>query len=1309
MIMNLTEARNSLAAFDFARLFIEVLGWMQPSGGQEIAGTAKDTEFNGTMIARLGGIAVFEIHTPAGIIPGTETRKAIHDEIVPSYHENLLIFVDSLRSQSAWHWEKRLEGKDYVREHFYMRGQPGDLFLSKLSSMAIDIGDYETPDKVPLLEITSRVKDALDVECVIKRFYEEFQEQHQAFLDNITGIDDQRDKKWYVSVMLNRLMFIYFLQRKHFIDNGDIIYLQNKLAQMQKIGPNLYYEKFLKLLFFEGFAKPEEKRSPEAKALLGKIKYLNGGLFLPHPIEQEYREIAVADAAFENLFSLFKRYSWNLNDTPGGDDNEMNPDVLGYIFEKYINQKALGAYYTRTEITGYLCERTIHQLVLDRVNNPGIPGVLKARHFNDIGELLLNLDAGLCMELLEKILPNLRLLDPACGSAAFLVAAMKTLINIYAAVIGRIKFLTHKGLTLKLKEIEKKHPSVNYYIKKAIITDNLYGVDIMEEAVEIAKLRLFLALVAAAGTIDDLEPLPNIDFNILPGNSLVGLMKVDDEAFNKNRQESLFRKSYRQVLEEKNRLVDTYRHATAYAEDLQTLRDHIAGQRDQAGETLNSILCDYFNEFKIKYEQAAWDEKKNQPAKTEKRPLRESDIKKLKPFHWGFEFSEIINGSNGGFDIIITNPPWEIFKPNAKEFFEEYSDLVTKKKMTIKEFEKIQPILLKEPETRRAWLEYQGSYPHVSAFYRNTPQYKNQVSIVDGKKAGTDINLYKLFTEQCYNLLKEGGYCGMVIPSGIYTDLGAKQLREMLFNQTRITGLFCFENRKGIFESVHRSFKFVVLTFEKGGKTNEFPAAFMRHEASELERFPREGSIGISIESIRRLSPESLSVVEFKNKTDIEINKKMFQFPLVGATIPGKWNLRLTNEFHMTNDSHLFKTTPGKNRLPLNEGKMFHQYDSRWGTPKYWLVEGEARKALLGSEKDTGRLLDYQHYRLAFRDIAASTNERAMIMTILPKNVFCPHTVSLENVNESKLTPADRLVVLAFMNSFAVDYLIRQRVTSHLSFYFINNLPVPRLTEEDTDYMPIVERAARLICTVPEYDDLAKEIFGPGATSAAAGVADADERVQLRAELDGIIAHIYGLTQEEFAYILTTFPLVDPREKTASLDAYRHFTPDPVNREIIALIAGGESQTLEFKSTARWDLRENRVNKNLEQAVVKTTAAFLNTEGGTLLIGVSDEGQILGLHQDYKTLGKKPNRDGFENWLTTLLLDNLGKDISPFIRVAFYTPGGKDICQVEVTPATKPVYIEDGTSDNFYIRAGNTSRQLNTREAVEYILQKWPG
>jgi hypothetical protein len=294
-------------------------------------------------------------------------------------------------------------------------------------------------EKATVDDWLSEWSTAFDVERVTKKFYEDYKQIHALFRDSIKGVADTADRTWLASVLLNRLMFVYFLQKKGFLDGGNESYLEQKLQESKP--KDRFHSDFLTLLFFEGFAKPPEKRSAAAKAKLGNIRYLNGGLFIEHQIERKSREagktISLPDSAFEQLFKLFGSFSWNLNDKPGGQDNEINPDVLGYIVEKYINQKAFGAYYTRPEITGYLCERTIHRLVLDAVNTPAqtIESVKKAglpvRSFKSVAELLGRLDAALATKLLDDVLPSLSLLDPACGPGAFLVAAMKALIDIY--------------------------------------------------------------------------------------------------------------------------------------------------------------------------------------------------------------------------------------------------------------------------------------------------------------------------------------------------------------------------------------------------------------------------------------------------------------------------------------------------------------------------------------------------------------------------------------------------------------------------------------------------------------------------------------------------------------------------------------------------------------------------------------------------------------------------------------------------------------------------------------------------------------
>lgn len=1165
-----------LSRFDVSALFTQVIGWNLPpvAERQWRSDEHKGTAFQYRMAAELSGVAVLEIVCADGW-PDEATRMALWRHLSKSHYENLLIFLDQADkpSQSLWYWVKRGTHADtgkptfVSRRHEYFRGQPADLFASKLKSLVVELSELDDRGRVPVMEVLRRMETALDVEKTTRRFYDGYKEQHEQLLLHIQGIANERDRRWYASVILNRLMFVWFLQKKFFLDNKDEQYLPNKLAQSRQRGPDRFYGQFLNALFFEAFAKPEAERSPEVRALTGVIPYLNGGLFLHHKLEEDEHgqprvgtSLQIPDVAFEGIFKLFSSYSWHLDDTPAGSADELNPDVLGYIFEKYINQKAFGAYYTRPEITGYLAERSIHRLILERVRQEAVPALgIPAVSFPTVADMLAKMDARTALKLVNDVLPSLTILDPAVGSGAFLVAALKVLINIYYAIVGRAELGVSKELDTWLKTIRKDHPSIGYYIKRKIVTDNLYGVDIMEEATEIAKLRLFLAMVASVRRVEELEPLPNIDFNILPGNSLVGLMRVDEHEFD-HKQDDLFKPSFRHLLDEKNRKLSVYRNTAqlmGQACDLRGIRDDIDQAMQQAGGIMNELLQDRFREYGIKVEQAVWDTAKGALAKPAKRAVTLADIELLHPFHWGYVFDEIMQ-KRGGFDIIITNPPWEIVKPQAKEFFQEHSDLVSKNKMTIKEFEKEQDKLLKDAEIRAAWLEYLSRFPHLSSWFRAAPQFRHQSAVVGGKKTGSDINLYKLFTEQCANLLRDGGECGIVIPSGIYTDLGAKGLRDLLFDENRVTGLFCFENRKTIFEGVDSRFKFVVLTFEKGGGfdsaqpagrslsgvegnrgTVSFPTAFMRHDVAELERFPDLGALELSVDLIRRLSPDSLGLIEFTSEKELKVAEKFSKFPLLGSRDVTTWNVALQSEFHMTNDSHLFHTSQQNGMMPLYEGKMIHQFNHLFEQPRYWVQEKDARKAVLGRIEDEGQKLDYQEYRLGCRKIARNTDERTMISTIIPPNF---HAENFQSVHAFKsdgtrhISRKEMLYLCAVWNSFTLDYQLRLRVTANVNFFYIYQLPVPRLTEKDNAFRPIVERAAKLICTAPEFDELAKEA---GIGSHTKGVTNEVERRRLRAELDGLVAHLYGLTEAEFAYILTTFPLVADPVKIAAQNAYR--------------------------------------------------------------------------------------------------------------------------------------------------------------------------
>jgi len=162
-----------------------------------------------------------------------------------------------------------------------------------------------------------------------------------------------------------------------------------------------------------------------------------------------------------------------------------------------------------------------------------------------------------------------------------------------------------------------------------------------------------------------------------------------------------------------------------------------------------------------------------------------------------------------------------------------------------------------------------------------------------------------------------------------------------------------------------------------------------------------------------------------------------------------------------------------------------------------------------------------------------------------------------------------------------------------------------------------------------------------------------------------------------------------------------------LNKDIFSIIQQGEGSHLEFKSSLRWDMVESRINRSLEGVVLKTLAGFLNSPiGGTLLIGVTDNGDIIGLEKDYQTL-KKPSQDGFEQNLMTSIANNLGTDLCQFVHVLFHVIDDKDVCRLIVSPAPRPVFLDQGNAPKFFVRTGGGTRDLNIQEALDYIHGRW--
>jgi Alw26I/Eco31I/Esp3I family type II restriction m6 adenine DNA methyltransferase len=468
----------------------------------------------------------------------------------------------------------------------------------------------------------------------------------------------------------------------------------------------------------------------------------------------------------------------------------------------------------------------------------------------------------------------------------------------------------------------------------------------------------------------------------------------------------------------------------------------------------------------------------------------------------------------GGFDVIIGNPPWERFEIKTQEFFEQFDEGF--KDLGTKQAKKRAEELLTRAHIKQDWQIKNAEYTALASHYQSA--YKFQV---DGarKNMSGHTDLYKLFTERAYQLAKEGGMVGLVVPSGIYTDLGTKSLRRMMFDYCQIKEMFAFENRKFVFQDIDQRYKFVLLTFQKGGKTSSFPCAFFLHDEEGLKKAV-ESPTRMPVDFIRSSSPISMSVIEIKSAKDFGIVGRMLSFAKLGEP---SWGIRPFQGFNMTTDSHLFQS--GKLGVPLLEGKNIHQFTHHWKEApetRFTVSERGIRKNLKPEKQ-------YQDgYWIGYRLIASSTNERTLIATLLPPGYVCGHSMAVIMLPDLK----KMAYLTGILNSFVLDYLIRQKMSANINFNFFLELPVPTPEQAGAHYDAIAKKAAQLVATTGEFEELKKE------AGIQHGIAEENDRLLARAQLDTEVARLYGITKEELAYILEKFPIADPKQKEAVLREY---------------------------------------------------------------------------------------------------------------------------------------------------------------------------
>jgi hypothetical protein len=724
--------------------FIETLGWLAPQK-PSLKISVDNAVITVSVIAQLAGAAVVEV-TEEGK-PSTQWHRKVDSELKKHFSERLTRF--SNESGDSWYWPKKLASGalSYDRLETKHLKLP-DFLAQRLAGLHFSAKDHLTPGKISPNEVRNRIRGQFESSKVTSDFFKKFKEKHEFLKSQIMGLPDEQTASSYSTLILNRLMFVYFLQKKEFLNN-DANYLKNCLHRVQALKGKdkfySFYRDYLLELFFNRLDKTDGKvEDPAIAEILGDVPYVNGGVFSQSDSERDFK-IDIPDDAFQQIFDFFDSYSWHLDTRPTGVPNEINPEVIGYIFEQYINftekgKKDNGAYYTTHDVTGFMVSQTLVPRILDSIialdispwnllrDNPKkyIPESMKHGQDEDgtgwieapeklsttwagdptewnlldesetdaricladeswvemfyrrkrVQEMSAALSSGSVISVNELVTKNLSaqelvidtitqidkpeiahqlweevsslsVIDPTCGSGAFLFAALEVLEDVYSHIADRINDLAPDS---ELIQEIRRHPNRRYFLRKHAALRNLHGTDIMEDAIETAKLRIFLSLVSCLESKNQIEPLPDLDFNLKVGNLVVGFRDEEDVGRVENG---------RLLLE--NKLVDLAptlaKHVQKHAEfmeasiynsgNLSSLKEGLRVSQDSLRHAANTYYAECAN------------------LGTE---ALEKWLVETKPFHWIVEFPSVI--ASGGFDVVIGNPPYikkaDIPKPTER-------------------------------------------------------------------------------------------------------------------------------------------------------------------------------------------------------------------------------------------------------------------------------------------------------------------------------------------------------------------------------------------------------------------------------------------------------------------------------------------------------------------------------------------------------------------------------------------------------------------------------------------------------------------
>jgi hypothetical protein len=505
---------------------------------------------------------------------------------------------------------------------------------------------------------------------------------------------------------------------------------------------------------------------------------------------------------------------------------------------------------------------------------------------------------------------------------------------------------------------------------------------------------------------------------------------------------------------------------------------------------------------------------------------------------WDLTFPEVFRSEGaglvqaGGFNAVLSNPPWDVMQPNTAEFLAGF-DLVILDATGRDEAHAVRDRLLADPGVASVWHDYQAVFARQQRLVDRL--YRHQRFGKHGTVMGGKLDLYRVFAERMVQLPGDDGAIGMVVPAAFHTNEGATGVRKLCLDCTRIEKYLSFENRKGLFD-IHGRYKFALVVARRPGPTRSLRCGFYLTDFQELEEEHRW--LDYDRDFIAASSGAYATLLELRDPADLALARRMF----LACRGLGHWmhdaGIALSREIHMSDDASRFTLLrslsrsdrrlidPGavdggsrRDYLLLHEGKTIHQFSDRRETlPRYAI----SLAALADKPMSVESAL---YYRAACREIARSTDERTAIAALLPPGVLCGHTISVER-RPARRPNAAALQLIGIMNSFAFDWLLRLKAAIHVSLYILSELPAPQL--EPIAERLLVHASLRLCCNHPDFAPLWQEQLGDvwRETSPRSSwpviVADAD-RWRVRVSMDAVVAHAYSVSREQYERILASF------------------------------------------------------------------------------------------------------------------------------------------------------------------------------------------